>query len=171
MESPPAARYGGHQTGDRLLVEAALRLREALRPSDAAALVSRRAPSQADGPLTEAHPARLGGDEFTVLLPDLRGVGDVLVVARRIGDSLRRPFVIDGHELAISASIGGALFPENGRDAATLLMHADAAMYEAKRAGHDNARLYRSTLAPSTSRQEGLDPHPGKARAELDIGA
>jgi len=161
----------GHEAGDRLLVEAAARLRATLRPSDAAAPVSPRARSDATGPAKEAHPARLGGDEFTVLLPDLRDVGDVLVVARRIGDSLRRPFAIEGRDVAISASIGAAVFPEDGRDAATLLMHADAAMYHAKRAGRDNSCLYRTTLARSAPAQAGLDPPPGDSRAELDIGA
>ena len=126
----------GHDSGDRLLVEAAERIREALRPSDAA---SRTA--------DEPHSARLGGDEFTVLVPNLHEVGDVLVVARRIGDAMRRPFLIGGRELKVTASIGAAVFPEDGRDALTLMKHADKAMYDAKRSGRDNSRRYSSTLA------------------------
>lgn len=117
----------GHDSGDQLLVEAAGRIREALRPSDAA--------------------ARLGGDEFTVLVPDLHDAGDVLMVARRIGDVMRRPFFIGGRELKITTSIGAAVFPEDGRDVPTLLKHADTAMYDAKRSGRDNSRRYSTTLA------------------------
>jgi len=129
----------GHDSGDRLLVEAAERIREALRPSDAAA--------RAASPAYEPHSARLGGDEFTVLVPDLHDVGDVLVVARRIGDIMRRPFFIGGREATITISIGAAVFPEDGGDVPTLLKHADTAMYEAKRAGRDNSRRYSATLA------------------------
>ena len=129
----------GHDVGDRLLVEAAQRIGEALRPSDATA----RAADPACGP----HSARLGGDEFTVLVPDLHDVGDVLVVARRIGDVMRRPFLIGGRELKITTSIGAAVFPEDGRDVPTLLKHADTAMYDAKRSGRDNSRRYSATLA------------------------
>ncbi len=117
--------------------------REALRPADAAA--------RADGPVYAPHSARLGGDEFTVLVPDLRDAGDVMVVARRIGDSMRRPFFINGRELAITASIGAAVFPEDGKDVPTLLQHADTAMYDAKRCGRDNSRRYSATLVrPAT---------------------
>jgi diguanylate cyclase (GGDEF)-like protein len=145
----------GHDTGDRLLVEAAERIREALRPSDAAA----RAPDPACGP----HSARLGGDEFTVLVPDLRDVGDVMVIGRRIGELMRRPFVIGGRELAITASIGAAVFPEDGRDVPTLLQHADTAMYDAKRSGRDNCRRYSANLAKPTNQRRVLDSNPREA--------
>jgi diguanylate cyclase (GGDEF)-like protein len=135
----------GHDCGDRLLVEAAERIREALRPSDATA--------RGVAPASTGHSARLGGDEFTVLIPDLHDVADALVVARRVGDVLRRPFFIEGRELAISASIGAAVFPEDGRDVPTLLQHADTAMYDAKRSGRDNSRRYSATLTkPATER-------------------
>jgi diguanylate cyclase (GGDEF)-like protein len=68
-------------------------------------------------------------------------------VAERIGDLMRRPFYIDGRELAITASIGAAVYPEDGRDVPTLLQHADTAMYDAKRSGRDNCRRYSPTLA------------------------
>jgi diguanylate cyclase (GGDEF)-like protein len=124
----------GHEAGDRLLVEAAQRLREVLRPSDAAALASAAAN---DGGL-----ARLGGDEFTVLVANLHAVDEVLAIARRIGDALRRPFTLGERQVSISGSIGCAVFPEHGRDARTLLRNADAAMYESKRAGRDNCRIF-----------------------------
>lgn len=142
----------GHETGDGLLVEAAARIREALRPADAAA--------RGDAPPREPHPARLGGDEFTVLVPDLRSADDVLAVARRIGDSLRRPFFVGGKEQRISASIGAAVFPDDGTDVPTLLKNADTAMYDAKRSGRDNSRRYNPGLArPVPARP--ANPQPG----------
>jgi len=124
----------GHEIGDRLLVEAAQRLRDALRPSDTAAQMNAAPHDQAA--------SRLGGDEFTVLVPDMHAVDDVMAVAQRVGEVLRRPFLIDGHELSISGSIGAAVFPDHGRDASELLRNADAAMYDAKRGGRDHCRLH-----------------------------
>jgi len=129
----------GHDIGDRLLVEAATRIREALRPFDATTPMA--------GAANDSGAARLGGDEFTVLVPDLHGVEDAMVVARRIGDLLRRPFRIAGHELVISASIGAAVFPDHGRDASELLRNADAAMYHSKRSGRDNSQMYGAIAA------------------------
>jgi len=148
----------GHETGDRLLVEAAGRIREALRPADATA--------RADGPVYQPQSARLGGDEFTVLVPDLRHADDVLAVARRIGESMRQPFFIGGRELRISASIGAAVFPEDGIDVPTLLKNADTAMYDAKRSGRDNSRRYSTSLAKPVAQRagsgsaEGTGPSP-----------
>lgn len=132
----------GHDIGDRLLVEAAARIREALRPFDATAPMA--------GAANDSDAARLGGDEFTVLVPDLHSVDDAMVVARRIGELLRRPFRIGGHELAISGSIGAAVFPDHGRDASELLRNADAAMYHSKRSGRDNSQMYGALIAEHT---------------------
>lgn len=129
----------GHDVGDRLLVEAAARIREALRPSDATGLAA--------GAANDNGAARLGGDEFTVLAPDLREIDDVMIIARRIGDVLRQPFLIAGHGLAISGSIGAAVFPDHARDAPELPRHADAAMYQSKRSGRDNSRLFGASVA------------------------
>jgi len=62
---------------------------------------------------------------------------DALLVAQRIGEIMRRPFEIEGREVVLTASIGVALFPTDGDDAATLLKHADTAMYQAKASGRD----------------------------------
>jgi hypothetical protein len=79
--------------------------------------------------------ARLGGDEFVVVLPDIGRVDNATRVARRIIDTLSRPFCLNGIDITLSASIGLSLFPWDGRDAVGLLDRADAAMYRAKAAG------------------------------------
>ena len=111
----------GHHNGDLLLREVAVRLTQVLRRRDTV--------------------ARLGGDEFAVLIPDLLSVDEAVQTAGRIAESLRRPFTIDELSLDVGVSIGIALCPEHGEDAATLLQRADVAMYEAK-AGKEAVALY-----------------------------
>jgi diguanylate cyclase (GGDEF)-like protein/PAS domain S-box-containing protein len=112
----------GHGAGDQLLRDMVDRLQEATRATD---LV-----------------ARLGGDEFLILLADLEGpppAGHGLVlaelVASRIHDSLQRPFQLGDTEFYISASIGISVYPLDARDAHSLVMHADQAMYRSKKTG------------------------------------
>ena len=113
----------GHDIGDRLLIEAAGRLRTCLRSGD---LV-----------------ARLGGDEFVVLLEQVMGPGDVETVARKLLHEMARPYaLIAGGELRISASIGVSLFPDDAGDPRALMKHADAAMYCAKQCGGNCYRFF-----------------------------
>ncbi|HOI75061.1 MAG TPA: MASE3 domain-containing protein [Syntrophales bacterium] len=105
----------GHALGDQLLVEVSGRLRQAVRESDTV--------------------ARLGGDEFVVFLPEIRKEKAALVVAEKIVESLGMDFVLEGHPVHTSASVGIARFPEDGKDGRTLLRKADEAMYRAKEAG------------------------------------
>jgi diguanylate cyclase (GGDEF)-like protein/PAS domain S-box-containing protein len=102
----------GHQFGDMLLKQIAVRLRGLLQSSDTL--------------------ARLGGDEFGIILTRASDAGDIAAVARRILDALQQPFAIEGHLLEVNASIGIALYPTHGTDARTLLRRADVAMYTAK---------------------------------------
>jgi diguanylate cyclase (GGDEF)-like protein len=111
----------GHHNGDLLLREVAVRLTQVLRRRDTV--------------------ARLGGDEFAVLLPDLGSVDEATQTALRIAEALRRPFTVDELSLDVGVSIGIAIYPEHGDDAAILLQRADVAMYEAK-AGRDAVALY-----------------------------
>jgi diguanylate cyclase (GGDEF)-like protein len=111
----------GHYHGDRLLQLVGQRLSSSLRGEDTV--------------------ARLGGDEFAVLLPNVRDGEYALEVARKLLDSLRRSFEIDGLSLEVGASIGIASFPLHGEDGEALLQRADIAMYVAK-AAHAGARLY-----------------------------
>jgi len=113
----------GHSAGDRILVEVARRLRANLRASD---LV-----------------ARIGGDEFFVVLEDVHEGATLETVARKILAELARPYELSATEQArISASMGISLYPQDGQDSATLMKHADMAMYAAKQAGKNAYRFY-----------------------------
>jgi diguanylate cyclase (GGDEF)-like protein/PAS domain S-box-containing protein len=102
----------GHAAGDELLVVVSRCLESALRTSDTV--------------------ARLGGDEFGILLPDVRTREDVLHAVKRIKLAIEEPIALQGLSLSMEASIGIALYPEDGEDVETLLRSADAAMYHAK---------------------------------------
>jgi predicted signal transduction protein with EAL and GGDEF domain len=82
--------------------------------------------------------ARVGGDEFTVLFPDIAHADDAQRMAEKILQAFSTPFLIDGQELYVTASIGFALFPQDGEDPDTLLRNADSAMYRAKELGRNN---------------------------------
>jgi diguanylate cyclase (GGDEF)-like protein len=115
----------GHDAGDRLLVALSQRLRACLRPADSI--------------------ARLGGDEFTILLEEIASTSEATRVAERIEDSLRMPFVLDGHEVKVTASIGIALNSGNDIEPDDLVRNADAAMYRAKRAGKARYEIHESS--------------------------
>jgi diguanylate cyclase len=112
----------GHHEGDALLRAVAQRLSECMRESD---LVF-----------------RMGGDEFTVILPDLERPDDAVVAARRILALFRESLHLPGHELAVGASIGIAIFPNDGATADQLVKNADAAMYAAKEGGRGRYEFY-----------------------------
>lgn len=103
----------GHETGDRLLCAAARRLEGCVRESDTV--------------------ARLGGDEFTILLTNIRGASGLKRVIEKVRDAFTAPFEVNGHSLTMSASIGSALFPDQGADPDQLFRHADAEMYADKK--------------------------------------
>jgi diguanylate cyclase (GGDEF)-like protein len=116
----------GHAKGDELLKVAAARLRACVRDSDTL--------------------ARLGGDEFTLLLDDVAGPEDAATIADRVLAAFRDPFNLDGQELFVSASVGVALYPDDGQDAQTLLKNADTAMYGAKVAGRNSQLRYEPAM-------------------------
>ncbi len=128
----------GHESGDQLLRQVAGRLRACCR-------------ERADevGPAMDAldpEVARLGGDEFTVLMPGLADAEDAGKLARRILSSLALPFRIESREIFINASIGIAIYPFDGKDLETLLMHADTAMYKAKEQGGNSYQAYSRSM-------------------------
>ncbi len=139
----------GHGSGDLILQLVADRLRQALRPTD---VVSR--PSSGESNLEFA---RLGGDEFTALIRDISRPEDALVIAHRIRDLMRRPFPLDKREMAVTTSIGIALYPNDGQDALALLKHADTAMYHAKDRGRDNCQLYSASLTEQAVHRMALE--------------
>jgi diguanylate cyclase (GGDEF)-like protein len=149
----------GHKSGDLVLQWAADRLLKGIRPTDVAA--------RPTGDPGGVDLARLGGDEFTALIRDLERPSDALIVAHRIRELIRRPFVIDGREFVLSASTGIALFPEDGQDAATLLKHADTAMYHAKSTGRDNCQFYSASLTEQAMQRLNLE---SGLRQALDRG-
>jgi diguanylate cyclase (GGDEF)-like protein len=104
----------GHQAGDQYLQEVALRLKKQLRPRDKL--------------------ARLGGDEFAALVPAVRSRAEVEEIAQRLEHSFDEPFALEGLALTGSASVGIALYPEDGATRDNLLNAADAAMYIVKNA-------------------------------------
>ena len=116
----------GHATGDRLLRLAGGRLQACLREGDTV--------------------ARLGGDEFVISLPAVADSNDAMLVAGKVLEALREPFVVDGHELHVSGSIGISLYPADGEDTEGLMRAADTAMYHAKERGRDNYQFFMPAL-------------------------
>ncbi|MDP1609886.1 MAG: diguanylate cyclase [Sulfuritalea sp.] len=112
----------GHSAGDRLLIEVAVRLADAIRGGDTV--------------------ARLGGDEFALLLGELDNANECGPALERIFGAMERPFEIEGQAVAISASVGVTLFPLDDSDPEALLTHADQAMYVAKRKGRNRFQLF-----------------------------
>jgi diguanylate cyclase (GGDEF)-like protein/PAS domain S-box-containing protein len=112
----------GHKVGDQLLQSVGERLASLVRRSDTV--------------------ARMGGDEFMLILPGLARVEDAAMLAQKVLDTFREPFVLDGHELHVTTSIGIAIYPYDGEDADTLMKNADIAMYHAKELGRDSTQRY-----------------------------
>jgi diguanylate cyclase (GGDEF)-like protein len=108
----------GHAAGDRVLITAGERLRDAVRANDTA--------------------VRFGGDEFVIVCEDLRDADEAIVVAERLITALREPYIVDGQEIVLTVSAGIAIGGhEDERSAEGLLRDADAAMYRAKESGKD----------------------------------
>jgi diguanylate cyclase (GGDEF)-like protein/PAS domain S-box-containing protein len=118
----------GHEAGDLLLEEVAGRLRRCIRESDVV--------------------GRLGGDEFVVLLNELQDIEAAAETAKRVLASLHAPIMIMEHECRVTGSIGIASYPNDARDAAMLMKHADMAMYLAKEEGKNNFQFYSADMTP-----------------------
>ena len=125
----------GHDYGDKVLQEVAIRLKESVRDSD---IVARN--YQANSFNNEI--ARLGGDEFTLFLSHIESSDETTAVTQRIIESLSKPIKIDNYELTITPSIGIAMYPENGSTVNELMKHADIAMYQAKEDGRRTFKFY-----------------------------
>ena len=147
----------GHNAGDLILQWAADRLQSSIRTYDS---VSRTKTDQADVEL-----ARLGGDEFTALILDIAQPEDALLVGQRIRELMCRPFIIEGREVVLTASIGIAVYPEDGMDSSSLLKHADTAMYHAKEKGRNNCQFYSASLTQRAQERLNLESNLRRALA------
>jgi len=141
----------GHHSGDELLKETALRLTGVLRHGDTV--------------------ARLGGDEYAIVLPQIHSALEAETVAIKAIETLRRPFALEGREAYVSASIGLAIFPEDGHTAADLLRRADMAMYTAKDAGKSCYRFFAEEMDRRLQERHALhnDLHGALAAGELAL--
>jgi diguanylate cyclase (GGDEF)-like protein/PAS domain S-box-containing protein len=117
----------GHDVGDLLLQQVALRLQKCIRLTDSI--------------------GRLGGDEFAIVLEDTKQPADALLVGERIMAAFASPFVLDGKRVTATASIGIAIYPTDATEPAALLKNADVAMYRAKEAGRNQFKLFSEPLA------------------------
>jgi diguanylate cyclase (GGDEF)-like protein len=127
----------GHEIGDAVLVSVAQRLRGCLRAEDTL--------------------ARLGGDEFAILLPEMANRSDSRLVTDKCLSALSDPELIGGHELTVNASIGVAIFPQDGADVQHLLRSADAAMYRAKARGGGRAETFTHLLEKEVMRRQQIE--------------
>ncbi len=127
----------GHPAGDELLNVVAGRLRAVVRTGD---LV-----------------ARLGGDEFAIIQAAVTDTADVIELAERIRDAIRKPMMIDRHELAVDTSIGIALAPRDGAEPDKLLKHADLALYGVKADGRGAYRFFEAEMDERANARRTLE--------------
>ncbi|MCA8966741.1 MAG: EAL domain-containing protein, partial [Planctomycetes bacterium] len=133
----------GHLVGDEVLREVASRIQDSVRFTDQVLVAGR---DTGDDAGSETTVSRLGGDEFIVLLPEIGAAEDAAVVAQRLRNALVRPFDIGGKEIHVRASIGIAVYSEDGNTADDLPGHADAALAQAKREGRDCYQFFTGEL-------------------------
>ena len=112
----------GHAVGDQLLQSVAKRLQECIRHSDTV--------------------CRQGGDEFVVLLAEVEAVRDAALAAEKLIGAMAEPYLIGGHRLHVTLSIGISLYPDDGKDVEALVRNADTAMYHAKKNGRNNYEVF-----------------------------
>ncbi len=133
----------GPYEGDTLLMEIAYRLKDAVREGDTV--------------------ARMGGDEFAIVLTALDSAAESLAVVSKVRAAIAEPLTVGGHELSVTASIGIAIFPQDGATANILLSHADSAMYTAKEAGRDTSRFFTEAMNSRTHDRMTLASALGRA--------
>jgi diguanylate cyclase (GGDEF)-like protein/PAS domain S-box-containing protein len=141
----------GHKVGDLLLKYVADRIRKSVRDGDTV--------------------SRQGGDEFTLVIPDLHMDQEAANIAQKVISILSEPFIIEGHEINISPSIGIALYPSDTDDVDRLVMYADAAMYKAKKKGGNLYKFYTTEVYDNALERLTLENNLRKAltREELVV--
>ena len=141
----------GHPVGDKLLREVAIRMRSITRESDSW--------------------ARLGGDEFALIEENVRDASHVPTVAQRVLNTFRLPFIVQGHELNVGASLGIAVYPVDGMEAELLLRNADIALYRAKEARKGSYECYNLQMDQELQKQRSMERklRSAQIREELSL--
>lgn len=137
----------GHAEGDKLLKNVAHRLKSCIRASDRA--------------------ARIGGDEFNIFVSDITDSEEAAISARKILAAVNKPYIISGHELNITTSIGISMYPDDGQRVDDLMRNADMAMYHAKEKGRNTFRFYDPAMNVRTRERMSLEHH---LRRSIDRG-
>jgi diguanylate cyclase (GGDEF)-like protein len=154
----------GRAVGDLLLQEVSHRLQQCMRDGQ-------RPPSFAapDAIEVQDRVARTGADEFALLLPGVSSVDAAQIVARRVQQSLARPFLLAEQEVPLSATIGISLFPHDAADAQALINNADAAMHHGKQAGQGGTEVFKKSISTRAAHRLSLESDLRKAleRGEL----
>ncbi len=127
----------GHALGDEMLQEIGRRLESQLREGDTV--------------------CRLGGDEFVIVLPEIKRSSDAAHVAQKILEAVAQPVTLEERDLHITCSIGISVFPDDGRDAETLIRNADAAMYHVKEIGRANYQFFTEQMNVAAMRRLALE--------------
>jgi len=135
----------GHAVGDQVLRSIAKRLTTCVRESDTV--------------------SRHGGDEFLVLLSEIDHTEDAEAIGQKIVASIAEPHQVSGHELQLTASVGIAMYPEDGQDAQSLIMRADTAMYHAKNTGRNRVGFYRADMEAPAIKRSSIE---SELRSALD---
>ncbi len=141
----------GHETGDKLLVQAAERLSSAVRKGDTV--------------------SRLGGDEFVILIGSLKTDEPVQFLLESLLEHFRTPFTIDGKKLILTTSIGIAIYPSDGTSSSELLRHSDMAMYHSKNSGRNTWSFFNQSMNRLTLRRFTIEEqlHGALERNEFSI--
>ncbi len=133
----------GHSVGDQVLQGLATRLEACLRQVDTV--------------------SRPGGDEFALVMGDVQELDNAQLVARRVQQALAEPFVVEGHELYVSTSMGLSIYPSDSRDSESLLRNAEMAMYRAKEQARGSFRLFTMDMNQRVNRRLKMENHLRKA--------
>ena len=141
----------GHETGDKLLVEAADRLSASLRSSDTV--------------------GRLGGDEFIFLLSGLENGGAAGPISEHLLNRFRSSFIVDGRGLTLTLTIGISIYPDDGQSTSDLLRNADAAMYHTKEQGRNSYYYFTDSMNEGVSRRLAIEEqmHGAIERGEFEV--
>ena len=138
-----------HNTGDLLIFSVAQRLQCCMRSRDTV--------------------TRLGGDEFLIMSPDLKTDQDAVILAQKILRVMSQAFMLNGHELYVTASIGISIYPKNGDNVSTLVKNADTSMYYVKSQGRNNYKLYSSAMNAKNLEQLTMENNLHKALKQKEL--